>query len=303
MLNYLWAGLIIASLGFALYHDVSDLATDRYANGRPLPVTVVETDEATTLRIEPADYAALYDTTPAEPLVLPATIDEDGLVTLSGDLPEPLATMAGHADPEEGALTATLEAGALVFEPTRFVKMAAIQAAAFGMAETGAEIAIGLIGLLALWLGLMKIGEAAGLIDILVKLVRPLLGWLFPQVPRDHPALGLIALNLTANVLGLGNAATPLGLKAMQSLQELNPTDDTATDPMVMLLALNTASVQLVPPVTLVAIMGLEAGRLTIPIIVVTALSLIVAITAAKLIGRMRMYRRTDPMAVAKEVA
>ena len=101
----------------------------------------------------------------------------------------------------------------------------------------------------------------------LVKLVRPVLRPLFPEVPRDHPALGMIALSLTANVFGLGNAATPFGIKAMEELQKLNKSEDTATNSMVMMLALSTASVQLVPPVLLLALLGLQINQLVFPII------------------------------------
>jgi spore maturation protein A len=105
----------------------------------------------------------------------------------------------------------------------------------------------------------------------------------------------MIVLNLTANMLGLGNAATPLGIKAMEELQKLNPEPDTATDPMVMLLAMNTASVQIVPPVLLVAIMGLQINQLFFSIVIVTALSLTVAIITTRLLGRMKRYRATAP--------
>ena len=135
----------------------------------------------------------------------------------------------------------------------------------------------------------------AGLIDALVKLVRPVLRPLFPEVPPDHPALGMIGLNLAANIFGLGNAATPFGIKAMEELQKLNPSTDTATNSMVMLLAINTASIQLVPPVLLVALMGLQVNQLIFPIITTTALSLIVAIVAAKLYGKLPGSRASDP--------
>ncbi len=188
---------------------------------------------------------------------------------------------------------------AVRFERVRFVKMNAIAGAALDFAETAAEIALGLIGVLALFLGLLKIGEEAGLIHSLVKLVRPILRPLFPGVPEDHPALGMIALNMTANIFGLGNAATPFGIKAMEELQELNPSDDTATDPMVMLLAINTASVQLVPPVLLLALLGLQINQLIFAIIITTGLSLIIAIVATKLYGRLPWNRASDPNRIA----
>jgi spore maturation protein A len=173
--------------------------------------------------------------------------------------------------------------------------MNAIAAAALSFAETAATLALGLIGVLALFLGLLKIAEEAGVIHSLVRVVRPVLRPLFPEIPPDHPALGMIALNLTANVFGLGNAATPFGIKAMEELQTLNPTEDTATNSMVMLLAINTASVQLVPPVLLLALLGLQVNQLIFPIIITTMLSLVIAIVATKLYGRLPGSRRSDP--------
>jgi spore maturation protein A len=218
-------------------------------------------------------------------------------------LPEPLATIAGvsksNDDELQGALVAftpgVATPAAVRFEPVRFVKLNAISAAGLDFATTAAEIALGLIGVLALFLGMLKIAEAAGVIHALVKLVRPVLRPLFPDIPPDHPALGMIALNLAANVFGLGNAATPFGIKAMEELQKLNPSEDTATNPMVMLLAINTASVQLVPPVLLIALMGLQVNQLIIPIIFTTGLSLVIAVVAAKLYSKLPGSRRSDP--------
>ena len=117
--------------------------------------------------------------------------------------------------------------------------------AAISMSKTSVEIAIGLIGIMALWLGIMKIAEESGLINIIARLIRPITIKLFPDVPSDHPAIGSIVLNMAANMLGLGNAATPLGLKAMKQLQSLNKQKDTATDAMCTFLAINTSSVQI----------------------------------------------------------
>ncbi len=204
-------------------------------------------------------------------------------------------------DPAEAEEAAEAEAevpveeAAVRFERVRFVRMNSIAAAALDFAETAAEISLGLIGVLALFLGLLKIGEEAGVIRALVRLVRPILRPLFPEVPEDHPALGMIALNMTANIFGLGNAATPFGIKAMEELQTLNPTDDTATNPMVMLLAINTASVQLVPPVLLLALMGLQINQLIFAIIITTGCSLVIAIVATKLYGMLPGTRASDP--------
>ena len=117
----------------------------------------------------------------------------------------------------------------------------------FDMAKTGFEISLGLTGVLTLWLGLMKVGEAGGAIAILAKTAKPFFRRLFPEVPPDHPAHGSIIMNFAANMLGLDNAATPLGLKAMQELQEINPVKDTATNAQIMFLVLNTSGLTVIP--------------------------------------------------------
>jgi spore maturation protein A len=162
--------------------------------------------------------------------------------------------------------------------------------AAIDMAKVSVEIAIGLIGIMALWLGTMKIAEASGLIRIIAKLLRPITIRLFPDVPADHPAIGSIVLNMSANMLGLGNAATPLGLKAMEELQELNEKKDTATNAMVMFLAINTSSVQLILPATVVALMGATASEIFITTILATLCSTIAAIAAVKFLERRKRF-------------
>jgi spore maturation protein A len=324
MLNYIWAGLVISSLLFAVVHDAGDIASDRYRNDEPLPVELAfpEGYDAAArsvrveIRMDSAEYAAFYDTEARPALSYGGYLrqTQEGVqlrFEAGASFPEPLATIAGvsrsrdeelqgrlvgftpPADAAAGAAPA-VEVG-VVFERVRFVKMNAIAGAALDFAETAAQIALGLIGVLALFLGMLKIAEEAGVIQSLVRLVRPILRPLFPEVPADHPALGMIALNLTANVFGLGNAATPFGIKAMEELQKLNPTADTATNPMVMLLAMNTASVQIVPPVLLLALMGLQVNQLFFPILFTTLLSLIVAIVAARLYGRLPGSRASDP--------
>jgi spore maturation protein A len=140
----------------------------------------------------------------------------------------------------------------------------AVTDAAFSSAKLAVELAIGLIGIMAMWLGIMQIAERAGLVNILARAIRPLARWLFPEIPDGHPALGSIVMNMSANILGLGNAATPLGLKAMKELQELNPERDTATNAMITFLVINTSSVQILLPATVVALMGVSAGQLFI---------------------------------------
>jgi len=320
MLNYIWAGLIIFSLVFALISDVGDISRDTYRNGEPLPVTLSFPDglsvgarrQSADVRIDPAVYGPFYGTDTRPDSIYAATLigtAEGNQLRFDADasLPEPLATIRDVTNPREeqlqgeviGALTSAGGTVSLAFEPVRFVKMNAISSAALNFAETAVEIALSLIGVLALFLGLLKIAEEAGVIYAIVKLVRPLLKPLFPEIPDDHPALGMIALNLAANIFGLGNAATPFGIKAMEELQTLNSTEDTATNSMVMLLAVNTASVQLVPPVLLLALMGLQINQLIFAIIITTFLSLLIAIASAKLLGRFKAFKRSDPALAA----
>lgn len=126
-------------------------------------------------------------------------------------------------------------------------KAAAVTDAAFAGGKLAIETVVGLAGLMALWVGIMKIAERSGLMEGLSGLLKPIVRWLFPTVPGDHPAIGAILMNISANMLGLGSAATPMGLKAMQELQELNPDKETASEAMCTFLTLNTASITLVP--------------------------------------------------------
>ena len=166
----------------------------------------------------------------------------------------------------------------------------AVTQAAIDMAKTAVEIAISLIGIMALWLGTMKIAEESGLIRIIARAIRPITIRLFPEVPEDHPAIGSIILNMAANLLGLGNAATPLGLKAMEELQELNPEKDTATNAMCTFLAINTSSVQLILPATVVALMGAAANQIFITTILATGLSTIAAIIAVRFLEKLKRF-------------
>ena len=166
----------------------------------------------------------------------------------------------------------------------------AVTQAAIDMAKTAVEIAIGLIGIMALWLGTMKIAEESGLIRIIARAIRPITIRLFPDVPEDHPAIGSIILNMAANLLGLGNAATPLGLKAMEELQDLNPEKETATNAMCTFLAINTSSVQLILPATVVALMGAAANQIFITTILATGLSTITAIITVRFLEKLKRF-------------
>jgi len=173
--------------------------------------------------------------------------------------------------------------------------MAAVSTAAIESAKTGVEIAIGLVGVMTLWLGIMRVAEASGLVTILGRLLRPILRWLFPDVPPDHPANGAIVLSIAANMLGLNNAATPLGIKAMEELQALNEQKDTATNAMVTFMALNTSGVQLVPA-TMIGVLAASGSTnptwIIGPSIVATFIGTVAAVIAAKLLQR--FYRREE---------
>jgi spore maturation protein A len=168
---------------------------------------------------------------------------------------------------------------------------------AIDAAKTAVEISIGLIGVMALWLGMMRIAERAGLVTLIARALAPVLKWIFPDVPRDHPAMGAVVMNLAANMLGLSNAATPLGIKAMEELQEINLDKETASNAMVMFMALNTASVQLIPA-TVIGILA-AAGSLQPTIIigttlVATAVGTVAAILATKLLQPFFPYPKPE---------
>jgi spore maturation protein SpmA len=156
------------------------------------------------------------------------------------------------------------------------------------------KIAFALIGLMALWLGIMRLAERAGLVSLLARLLRPVLRLIFPEVPADHPAMGSMLMNISANLLGLGNAATPLGLRAMKDLEALNPRPGTATNAMCTFLAINTSGVQLVP-VTAIAI--LAANKATNPTAIVgtslicSACAAVAGVLMAKFLSRLPMFR------------
>jgi spore maturation protein SpmA len=161
-------------------------------------------------------------------------------------------------------------------------------------ARHAVDLAIGLIGVVTLWLGLMRLAEKAGLVHRLGLALKPVMRWLFPEVPADHPAMGAIILNVAANILGLNNAATPLGLRAMQELQSLNRRPGVATNAMCMLLAINTSSITLIP-VTVIGLLALAHGRDTTRVIgtslAATAIAHACAIGACKLLERSPFYR------------
>ena len=171
----------------------------------------------------------------------------------------------------------------------------AVSTAAIEWAETAVELSLGLIGVMALWLGLMKIAEEAGIVRGMGLLMKPIMVKLFPEVPADHPAMGSIVANMAANFFGLGNAATPLGIKAMQELQDLNENKEEASNAMVTFLAINTSSVTLISSSIIAyrsAAGAANPADIIGPTIVATIVSTAVAIIACKVLEKLPKYKR-----------
>jgi spore maturation protein SpmA len=169
-----------------------------------------------------------------------------------------------------------------------------IMDATFKMSGTAFDISIGLTGVMTLWLGLMRVGEAGGAVAIISRLVSPFLNKLFPDVPKDHPAHGAMIMNLSANMLGLDNAATPLGLKAMNELQKLNPEKDTASNAQIMFLVINTSSVTLIPVTIFTYLYQLgypNPTELFLPILLATSCSSIAGLTAVSIYQRINLLQ------------
>ena len=172
----------------------------------------------------------------------------------------------------------------------------AMMESTFSSSKTAFEISLGLTGMLSLWLGIMKIGERGGLVNALARLLSPVFAKLFPDIPKGHPVTGSIFMNIAANMLGLDNAATPLGLKAMEQMQELNPKKDTAWNPMIMFLVLNTSGLTLIPISILVYRAQQGAAQPTdifIPILLATFCSTLVGIVVTSLYQRINLLNRT----------
>ena len=174
-------------------------------------------------------------------------------------------------------------------------------------ADAVMKIALPLVGLMAIWLGIMRLAERAGFVQLLARWLRPVMRRLFPDVPAEHPAMGAMVMNMSANMLGLGNAATPLGLRAMALLQKLNPHPTVASNAMVTFLAVNTASLQLIPT-TAISILAVQGGRspsnIVIPAIVATAIAMTCGVIAARLLSRLRIFRvQSDPDAAEQTSA
>lgn len=177
-----------------------------------------------------------------------------------------------------------------------FTVFPAIMQSTFDTSKQGFEISLGLTGVLSLWLGIMKVGEKGGVVNALARLLGPIFSRLFPDVPKGHPVVGNIFMNLAANMLGLDNAATPLGLKAMEGLQELNAKKDTASNPMIMFLVLNTSGLTLIPVSIMTYRFQCGAAQPTdifVPILLATFVSTLAGVIITSLYQRINLFNRT----------
>ncbi len=314
MLNYIWLFLIALGIGTALITDVADLTKNKYRNDENIPA-IISLDEnfdpansksyTGKIIISQKDFQNIYSG--ETPVNIEQNIafnfdaaKKSGSIFFKVNENSPaiwkeIAKGSGKEDDISGEIKnlnfindTTLKAN-LTLEEISFVKLKDVTNAVIDYAGIAVNIAIGLIGVMALWLGIMKIAEEAGLIQIIAKALKPVMKFLFPEVPSDHPAIGAIIMNMSANMLGLSNAATPFGLKAMEELDKLNPVKGTATNAMCTFLAINTAGLTLIPA-TAIAVRA-ASGSSNPAIIIGTSLfgaacATITGITAAKILEK-----------------
>jgi spore maturation protein A len=320
MLNYIWISLIAIGILVAVGNDVKDEVQNTYRNGTPLEATFAVQKAPAALRetwegelvMSAAAFNQFYgvQTTTSEvrqPAVISRTASGELSIVLpiGGSTPDRWKEMAETATSRDrlmgtvqsmqtaaDGISATVR---ILLEPIRFVKIKAVAQAALDYASTAVTIAIGLIGIMALWLGVMKVAEEAGLLRVVTRLLTPVTRRLFPDIPSDHPAVSAMIMNIAANMLGLSNAATPLGLKAMEELNKLNPKLGTATNAMVTFLAINTGGLILIPA-TAIAVRA-AAGSANPGIIIGTSIfgagcATVAGVVAAKVLQRLPRYKK-----------
>jgi spore maturation protein A len=316
MLNKIWMSLLVIGILTAIGKDVADEINNPYRNGQAVPARFdglrpTNADRTTwegTIVLSAQEFTAFYGSSiagevrqPVRVIVVGSTVR--GIVKPDDAAPEIWKTMA-KLGTNKGQILATVltptmtegvpSGGAVEFEAIRFVKLRAVTQAALDFANTAVEISIGLIGIMALWLGLIKIAEEAGLVLLLTRALRPITMRLFPEIPQDHPAIGSMIMNIAANMLGLSNAATPMGLKAMEELNKLNTKAGTATNAMCTFLVINTGGLILIPA-TAIAVRA-AAGSVNPGIIIGTSIfgagcATVAGVVAAKILQRLRAFR------------
>ncbi len=320
MLNYIWLFLIITALVVGIGNDINDEVKNTYRNNVVLDVIFLPSNPLvdSNTRLEGHIYLTAKQFNDFYGVITQhEDVKQDVIISFSNDGKGSFYLACNESTPKlwkemsksalgNDRLTGRVERiefsaerseakASIIFEPIRFVKIKAITQAAIDYARIAVEIAIGLIGIMALWLGLIKIAQEAGLVKVLTRALTPLTKRLFPDVPSDHPAMGAIIMNTAANMLGLSNAATPIGLKAMEELNKLNPKVGTATNAMVTFLAINTGGLILIPA-TAIAVRA-AAGSANPGIIIGTSIfgaacATVAGVVASKLLQRLPRYKK-----------
>ncbi|MBK7106185.1 MAG: spore maturation protein [Ignavibacteriae bacterium] len=272
MLNYVWLALLMLGIGVALTTDIIDKSENKYQNNVKLSAEIILEDStqnfqtgknSVIIKIPKERFNSFYKTQSLTDIeqkafVTFSEVKKSSILFLIVDEKTPvfwknMAKISGKEDDLTGEvfigkkINGSKYSADLILENISFSKMKDVTNSALDYAGTAVDIALGLIGIMTLWLGVMKVAEEAGLIKIIANVMKPLTKFLYPSVPQDHPAMGAMIMNMAANMLGLGNAATPFGLKAMEELDKLNPNKGVATDAMCTFLAVNTAGLTLIP--------------------------------------------------------
>jgi spore maturation protein A len=321
MLNYIWLSLIVIGILVAVSIDFKDITTDKFRSGKEIQSQLIFDPAIPQLEkgknykcnimISAVDLKKFYSNNQAKDilqrseLVISKVGEATIKITVDDSAPIIWREQAEAQRKEGGVLQGKIRFviisenvfnATLILDPVKFTKLNSVtNDGIVKYAKTAVELAIGLIGIMALWLGVMKIAEASGLIKKLALFLKPLTSWLFPDVPADHPAMGAMIMNISANILGLANAATPLGLKAMEELNKLNRKFGTATDAMCTFLVINTSSVQLIPA-TVIAIRAAAGSanptEILGPVIIATTVNTIVGVTAVKLFAKLKIFKK-----------
>lgn len=317
MLNYIWLSLIIIGILVAVGRDCFDISTNKYQNGEEYEITLQLSSERSPSDDTPSLPLNQSKGYPCTVLLnnvfevsqraefIPSGVGNGVLHIFVDENTPPLWQEIFKAQKKNDYLLAHVRwdkidsqniPAIITFDPVKFVKLnAVINDGIIKYAKIAVELAIGLIGIMALWLGIMKIAELSGLVAKLAGMLKPITTRLFPDVPADHPAMGAMIMNISANMLGLANAATPLGLKAMEELNKLNKKLGTATDAMCTFLVINTSNVQLIPA-TVIAIRAAAGSSNPTEIlglvIVATAVSTVVGVVTVKLLARLRVFKK-----------
>ncbi len=307
MLNYVWIGLVLIGVLAAASTDIYDASTNRYRNGQPFELQYNSTTAMNgTVSYSREYYDKFYGVDVDSPDTISCRADLTGnFINIYTDNDSPkIWRIVAKTDDNSKLITAKVLSQhgnmmTILLPTTSLVKTKAVLDAVISYSELAVKIALGLIGVMAFWLGIMKLAEDSGMIKIIARVLKPVMVRIFPDIPPDHPAIGAMIMNMAANMLGLNNAATPLGLKAMEHLESLNTHKGTATNAMITFLAINTAGLTLIPATAIAVRAALGSKDPTI--ILMTSffgagLATIAGIAAAKILQRLKIYRIDDKL-------